>query len=82
MALAAVAIIGVRHLPLAASRKRYIRLVRRRKGASSFFLPHKSPRPTRRSWPDVWSGRALQVDIAELAVCGLASMYPAFDWSV
>jgi hypothetical protein len=32
--------------------------------------------------PNVWSGRALQVDIAELAVCGLASMYPAFDWSV
>ena len=32
--------------------------------------------------PDVWSGRALQVDFAELAVGGLASMYPAFDWSV
>jgi hypothetical protein len=32
--------------------------------------------------PDVWSGRALQVDFAELAVSGLASMYPAFDWSV
>ena len=29
--------------------------------------------------PDVWSGRALQVDFAELAVSGLASMYPAFD---
>jgi hypothetical protein len=28
------------------------------------------------------SGRALQVDFAELAVGGLASMYPAFDWSV
>jgi hypothetical protein len=28
--------------------------------------------------PDVWSGRALQVDFAELAVSGLASMYPAF----
>src|SRR5438132_898275 len=41
--LAAVAIIGIRHLPLAAPRKRYIRLARRRKGASSFFLPHKSP---------------------------------------
>jgi hypothetical protein len=24
----------------------------------------------------------LQVDFAELAVSGLASMYPAFDWSV
>jgi hypothetical protein len=31
---------------------------------------------------DVWSGRALQVDFAELAVSGLASMYPASDWSV
>jgi hypothetical protein len=28
--------------------------------------------------PDVWSGRALQVDFAEPAVSGLASMYPAF----
>src|ERR1700738_63412 len=28
------------------------------------------------------SGRALQVDFAELAVSGLASMYPAFDWGV
>ena len=32
--------------------------------------------------PNVWSGRALQVDFAELAVSGLASMYPAFDWSI
>src|SRR6516162_4690123 len=32
------AIIGIRHFPLAAPRKRYIRLARRRKGASSFFL--------------------------------------------
>ena len=32
--------------------------------------------------PTVWSGRASQVDFAELAVSGLASMYPAFDWSV
>jgi hypothetical protein len=31
---------------------------------------------------NVWSGRALQVDFAELAVSGLASMYPTFDWSV
>src|ERR1700682_183059 len=31
--------------------------------------------------PDVWSGRALQVDFAELAVSGLASMYPVLDWS-
>src|SRR5262249_60705107 len=35
---AAVAIIGIRHLPLAAPRKRYIRRARRRKGASSLFL--------------------------------------------
>src|SRR5207244_4969238 len=50
--LAAVAIIGIRHLPLAAPRKRYIRLARRRKGASSFFLaaPESAPgtQPTRR----------------------------------
>jgi hypothetical protein len=32
--------------------------------------------------PNVWSGRALQVDFAELAVSRLASMYPASDWSV
>src|ERR1039457_1365686 len=31
---------------------------------------------------NVWSGRALQVDFAELALSGLASMYPASDWSV
>jgi hypothetical protein len=31
---------------------------------------------------NVWSGRALQADFAELAVSGLASMYPAFDWSI
>ena len=31
--------------------------------------------------PDVWSGRALQVDFAELAVSGLASMYPVSSWS-
>jgi len=43
--LAAVAIIGIRHFPLAAPRKRYIRLARRRKGASSFFLaaPESAP---------------------------------------
>jgi hypothetical protein len=29
--------------------------------------------------PDVWSGRALQEGFVELAVSGLASMYPAFD---
>jgi hypothetical protein len=32
--------------------------------------------------PTVWSGRALQEDFVELAVSGLASMYPASDWSV
>jgi hypothetical protein len=32
--------------------------------------------------PVVWSGRALQEDFAELAVSGLASMYPASDWSM
>jgi hypothetical protein len=30
--------------------------------------------------PNVWSGRALQENFDELAVSGLASMYPAFDW--
>jgi hypothetical protein len=38
-------------------------------------------RSKRRFDPDVWSGRALQVDFAELAVSGLASMYPVSDWS-
>jgi hypothetical protein len=31
--------------------------------------------------PDVWSGRASQEVFVELAVGGLASMYPAFAWS-
>jgi hypothetical protein len=31
--------------------------------------------------PNVWSGRALQEGFIELAVSGLASMYPAFGWS-
>jgi len=31
--------------------------------------------------PDVWSGRALQEDFIESGMSGLASMYPAFDWS-
>src|SRR6202047_3348322 len=37
--------------------------------------------PTSEFDPDVWSGRALQVDFAELAVSGLASMYPVSSWS-
>jgi hypothetical protein len=32
--------------------------------------------------PNVWSGRASQVDFVELVVSGLASMYPASDWSL
>src|SRR5262245_64231269 len=33
--------------------------------------------------PNVWSGRALQEDFSEFEGCGgLASMYPAFDWSL
>jgi hypothetical protein len=32
--------------------------------------------------PNVWSGRALQEVFVELLVCGLASMYPASDWSL
>ena len=35
-----------------------------------------------RADPSVWSGRALQEDFVELAAVGLASMYPAFVWSV
>jgi hypothetical protein len=31
--------------------------------------------------PNVWSGRASQEVFVELAVSGLASMYPAFNWS-
>ena len=31
--------------------------------------------------PNVWSGRALQEALVELVAGGLASMYPAFDWS-
>jgi hypothetical protein len=30
---------------------------------------------------DVWSGRALQEVLVEMSACGLASMYPASDWS-
>jgi hypothetical protein len=30
----------------------------------------------------VWSGRALQEDFVELGGGGLASMYPASDWSM
>ena len=32
--------------------------------------------------PNVWSGRALQEVFVDLVVSGLASMYPAFDWSI
>ena len=32
--------------------------------------------------PYVWSGRAMQGDFDETVASGLASMYPAFDWSV
>jgi hypothetical protein len=32
--------------------------------------------------PDVWSGRASQKVFIDLSACGLASMYPASDWSV
>ena len=38
-------------------------------------------KPMSENDPNVWSGRALQVDFAELAVSGLASMYPVSDWS-
>jgi len=31
--------------------------------------------------PNVWSGRALQ-ESSSSCLCGLASMYPAFDWSL
>jgi hypothetical protein len=48
------------------------------------FGPHATP-PANASVandPNVWSGRALQEDFVELAASGLASMYPAFVWSV
>src|SRR5207244_6999912 len=32
--------------------------------------------------PHVWSGRASKEVFVEVAVSGLASMYPASDWSV
>jgi hypothetical protein len=32
--------------------------------------------------PNVWSGRASQEVFIDLSACGLASMYPASDWSV
>jgi len=38
--------------------------------------------PNRPFDPNVWSGRALQEVFDELAVSGLASMYPAFDWNM
>ncbi len=31
---------------------------------------------------NVWCGRALQETFVDLSACGLASMYPASDWSV
>ena len=72
--LAAVAAIGIRHFPLAAPRKRYIRPARRRKGASSlFFLLHKSPFVAHRSCRDsaafrLLSGRSrLSASCARLA---------------
>src|SRR6516165_5429013 len=42
-------------------------------------LPSRPPK--RRNDPNVWSGRALQEVFVELAVGGLASMYPASGWS-
>ena len=32
--------------------------------------------------PNVWSGRASQENFVDTGGSGLASMYPAFDWSV
>jgi hypothetical protein len=32
--------------------------------------------------PNVWSGRAVQEVFVDPGGCGLASMYPASDWSV
>src|SRR5713226_6421440 len=39
-------------------------------------------RGTEANDPFVWSGRASQEVFVEVAVSGLASMYPASDWSV
>jgi hypothetical protein len=44
MALAAVATIRIRHVPMVAPRRGYIRVARRRKGASFYsFMLDKSP---------------------------------------
>jgi hypothetical protein len=32
--------------------------------------------------PTVWTGRALQAESGELAVIGLAHLYPALEWSL
>ena len=46
------------------------------------YSRHAEPAGLRSEFdPNVWSGRALQEDFVELAVSGLASMYPASDWS-
>jgi hypothetical protein len=66
---------------------RVLALMRRTNAAS--FGPFPGPyrtfvwRPTISEFdPDVWAGRALQEGFVGLAASGLASMYPAFDWSV
>jgi hypothetical protein len=51
-------------------------------GNGALAIGPKLSRPSS-TLPNVWSGRALQADFAELAVSGFASMYPAsHDWSV
>ena len=40
-----------------------------------------APRAPSIHGPHVWSGRALQENFIDLGHCGLASMYPASDWS-
>src|SRR6478752_8240749 len=67
--LAAVATIGIRHFPMAAPRKRYIRLARGRKGASSFF----SCRTRVRSWHEPahnrWAEHVRSAQVHQASTC-------------
>src|SRR6201981_3912592 len=61
MALLPPLIIGIRHIPPAAPRKRYIRLARRRKGASSFSAAQESA-------PDAVDGSSTGTEVPSMWV--------------
>ena len=46
------------------------------------FATHSEEKQTFDLTANVWSGRAVQENFDEPAVSGLASMYPASDWSI